>query len=59
MNDYIGILHTSEGLSIVGPDGFPDLIQPYAELEAEETRALDLPVIDVAPDSVTDTETDG
>ncbi len=55
---YIGYLHTSDGLSIVGPDGFADIVQLDAELEADDRPALEVPVIDVAPESVTDTETE-
>lgn len=56
MNDtrHIGYLHHSDGtLSIVGPDGF--CWEP-GDLELGPA-ALDVPVIDVDPEAVTDRET--
>lgn len=54
MNDpYIGILISSDGtVCRIGPDGFPVDSQP----EPDEPPALDRPVIDADPVSVTDTE---
>ncbi|AHH16605.1 hypothetical protein NONO_c18050 [Nocardia nova SH22a] len=54
---YIGWLHTSDGIHRVGPDGFCDVAEA-PELVERETRALDVPTIDVAPESVTDREAD-
>lgn len=54
---YIGYLHTSDGVHRVGPDGFCD-IADTAELTERDVRALNVPTIDIAPESVTDTETD-
>lgn len=57
MNDrrHIGYLHHNDGtLSVVGQDGF--CWEPR-DLEDDETPALDVPTIDVTPESVTDRET--
>ncbi|MGW0052024.1 hypothetical protein [Nocardia nova] len=54
---YIGYLHDSDGVHIVGPDGRLDTPEDVAELLDEQAPALDVPTIDVTPESVTDIET--
>lgn len=54
MNDtrHIGYLQNSDGISVVGPDGFcwePSDLEPGP-------AALDVPTIDVEPEAVTDRE---
>lgn len=56
MSDHLGYLQDSDGWKIVGPDGYCYTPEDYAaELESEpSTRALDVPTIDVEPESVRD-----
>lgn len=59
MNDdhHLGWLLGSDGLKIVGPDGYPRDPDEYAaELESEQAAALDVPTIDIVPEMVRDTE---
>lgn len=58
MNDFprLGYLHSSDGVSIVGPDGFCHEIEDVADLIDDTPAALEVPTIDVAPESVTDRE---
>lgn len=56
MSEPIGYVHDSDGIHLLGADGFrqPDEVP---ELDGAETAALDVPTIDIDPVSVTDTET--
>ncbi|OXR46694.1 hypothetical protein B7C42_01669 [Nocardia cerradoensis] len=54
---YLGYLHDSDGVHLIGPDGLRDIDDAAAELTEDETPALDVPTIDVDPTSVTDIET--
>ena len=57
MSDYLGYYVTDRGYQILGPDGWPDdPPEVAAELESSEPAALDVPTIDVEPESVRDTE---
>lgn len=58
MSDYLGHYLGPDGYKVVGPDGYPrDPAELAAELESEPTApALDVPTIDVEPESVKDAE---
>ncbi|MEV6320081.1 hypothetical protein AB0M45_02630 [Nocardia sp. NPDC051787] len=57
----LGFMQSDDGTwSVVGPDGWPVAIRAYGELEdITVARTLGVPVIDVAPTGVVDTEAIG
>lgn len=52
----LGYLHNSDGVHIVGPDGFPYAPEDAAEVLDSQRPRLDVSTIDVDPTSATDTE---
>lgn len=58
MSEYRGLLHGPDGWKVVTTDGhLEDPDEFAAELESESgPAALDVPTIDVEPESVRDTE---